>query len=389
MKEETHHLAVRPLRVMHVLLTMEVGGAEKLVYDMIRHSNHGDIEFSACCLEDVGPLGVKLRGQGINVHQRKRKAGVDWSLIGWLRNFLVKNGIDVIHAHQYTPMFYSVMAAAGLGTVKVIYTEHGRLYPERWNWKRYLFNPLLARGVNTIVSIAESTKRSMVRYDNLPEKKIKVIHNGVMFDCRASACDLAGKRRSLGLDEGSRIIGTAARLEEIKNIPMMLRVFRSVLVNKPDTVLLIAGRGSREDELKRLAADMGIAGNVKFLGLRFDMHEIYPLFEVFLLTSFTEGISVTLLEAMVNEVPAVVTNVGGNPEVVVDGETGFLVEPRREGDFAERVLSLIDDSGLARKMGFKAHLRAKQAFSFNNMQDEYLALYFGCAGRTKTNGICC
>lgn len=377
MKDKVSHSVARPLRVMHVLLTMGVGGAEKLVYDMIRRLDPATVSSSVCCLQDVGPLGDRLREQGVPVFLHERRQGVDWSMVGWLRQLMAAERIDVIHAHQYTPMFYAALAAAGLSGVRVVYTEHGRLYPEQWNWKRYLFNPLLSLSLDHIVSIAESTARAMARYDNFPARKIKVVHNGVDIDACRSMVDPAAKRRSLGLDARCRIIGTAARLEEIKNIPMMLRVFKRVLVARPDTVLLIAGRGTQEENLKALAAEMGMADQVRFLGLRFDMAEIYPLFEVFLLTSFTEGISVTLLEAMANGVPAVVTGVGGNGEVVDHGATGYLVPLDDDEAMEEQIIRILEDGRHAEALGANARQRVREHFSFEGMLDSYLDFYRG------------
>lgn len=376
MNKQTIDIASRPLRIMHVLLSMGVGGAEKLVYDMICHLDPAEYCSSVCCLQEMGPLGDKLLERGVAVFFIERKHGIDWSMIGQLRRLIVSQKIDVLHAHQYTPMFYTVLAAAGLREVRIVYTEHGRLYPEQWSWKRYLFNPLLGLGLDHIVSIAESTKRAMVRYDNFSAKKIKVIHNGVAFDSLRLDVDIAAKRRSLGLNEADRIIGTAARLEGIKNLPMMLRAFKQVLATEPDALLLIAGRGSQEDSLKALAVELGITERVKFLGLRFDLPEIYPLFEVFLLTSFTEGISITLLEAMSNSVPVVVTDVGGNPEVVQQGEAGFLVLSGDENIMAARVVELLVNSeGNRELMGQRGHERVTKYFSFCHMLEQYTDIY--------------
>jgi len=368
---------VGSLRVMHVLLTMGVGGAEKLVYDMVRCLDPATVSSSVCCLQDMGPLGEKLREQGVPVFFHERRQGVDWSMVGWLRQLMIAEHIDVVHAHQYTPMFYATLAATGLRRVRVVYTEHGRLYPELWSWKRYLFNPLLALGLDHIVSIAESTKRAMVRYDNFPARKIEVVHNGVDIDACRTTVDRAAKRRSLGLDDGFRIIGTAARLEEIKNIPMMLRAFKRVLASRPETVLLIAGRGTQEENLKALAAEMGMTDQVRFLGLRFDMAEIYPLFEVFLLTSFTEGISITLLEAMANGIPAVVTDVGGNGEVVDHDATGYLVPLDDDTAMEQCILRILENERHAEILGVNARRRVREHFSFEGMLDNYLAFYMG------------
>jgi glycosyltransferase involved in cell wall biosynthesis len=367
---------------MHVVLSLvEGGGAEKLAYEMVRAGNPSSEPPVICCLQMVGALGEKLRQEGINVYCRSKnqKKGVDFGLVQWLSRVIRTEKIQVIHAHQYTPMFYAVSAAFLAGDVKVIYTEHGRLYPDKKRWKRYLFNPLLARYLDHIVSISESTKKAMVAVDNLPVEKIRVVHNGIDPKLFGHTIDINAKRRSLCLDERCPIVGTAARLEEIKNIPMMLKAFKIILEKIPDARLIIAGRGSREEELKAFAMELGIAEKVLFIGLRLDLPEIYQLFNVFLLSSFTEGISITLLEAMASGIPPVVTDVGGNPEVVVDGETGFLVPLDDDRLMADRVITLLENPEKAAIIGLKAKARVEEHFSFTTMMTDYFRLY----GTTK------
>jgi L-malate glycosyltransferase len=364
-----------PLRLMHVVLSMEVGGAEKLVYDMARHPAFEGMKPVICCLDAIGELGEKLRQEGYSVYCKKRSSGIDWSVIPWLCEIIAKEQISIVHAHQYTPLFYSAPAALLAGRVKMVYTEHGRFYPDRKSWKRALFNPLLALCVDHLISISASTARAMSTFDHLPFRKIRVIHNGVDYSRMNPPIDKSAKRRELGLSATCRIIGTAARLDEIKNIPMMLRTLKEVIQQVPDTCLLIAGQGPQAEPLKAQAAELGISDQVKFVGLRFDMPEIYQLMDVFLLTSFSEGISVTLLEAMASGVPAVVTDVGGNGEVVKNGETGYLVPLREEAGFSERVSYLLTDSEQARALGEQARCRAQQYFSFATMISNYLDMY--------------
>lgn len=363
------------IHLMHVVLSMIMGGAEKLVYEMIHNVNPAKVKSSVCCLQSLESLGEKLKEEGIPLFLYERKDGVDWALIGWLRRLIIAEQINVVHAHQYTPMFYTVLATAGLKNVNVIYTEHGRLYPEKWNWKRYLVNPLLSLGVKHIVSISESTKRAMVHYDNFSFSKIKVVLNGVDFSRMNPIVDLAAKRQELGLNQTCQLLGTAARLEDIKNIPMMINSLKIVLRELPDTVLLIAGEGSQKKQLRSLAEKLEIIDNVKFIGLRFDMPEIFKLLDVFLLTSFTEGISITLLEAMASGAPAIVTDVGGNPEVVSDGESGYLVPAGENEILAARIVKILKDDGLSKQLSKQAHARALNCFSFNMMLDKYLELY--------------
>lgn len=364
----------KPLKILHVLLSMGVGGAEKLVYDMILHMDHEQYQPSVCCLQQLGPLGEKLLQQGIPVFSTVRKQGFDFRLILWLRELIRSEQIDVIHAHQYTPMFYSVLASLRL-PVKIVYTEHGRLYPERRHFKRYLSNPLLAKRVAHLVSISHTTKAAMANYDNFPLSRIQVVHNGVDCSVLGLKVDKVAKRKVLGIPEDCRIIGTAARLDSIKNLPMMFRAFKRVLDVQPDTCLLIAGTGPQEDELKQLTKELEIAEQVKFFGLRFDLPEIYQLYEVFLLSSRTEGISITLLEAMASGVPVVATDVGGNSEVVSHDKNGFLVCADDDRSMAEQIVTLLRNSEKSAAISRAAIQTAQNSFSFKQMLDSYLMMY--------------
>jgi len=360
-------------KVLHVVISMVVGGAERLVYDMVKYPAFADTPPAVCCMDAVGELGEKLISEGYTVRCKGRKPGLDLSMILWLRERILEEKADVVHAHQYSPIFYAVPAALLAGGVKVVYTEHGRFYPERKSWKRSLLNPVLALGVDHLVSISQATAHAMASYDNFPLRRIKVIHNGI--DCSGAEVDKLAKRSELGISEGSRIIGTAARLNSIKNIQMMLRVLKLVLQEVPEACLVIAGQGEEEKKLKAMAWELGVADQVKFIGLRFDLPEIYQLFEVFLLTSFSEGISVTLLEAMASGIPSVVTDVGGNREVVVEGETGYLLAVDGDQPMAQRICHLLQHSDLASKAGQSGKERVHSQFSVKKMMDSYSLLY--------------
>lgn len=158
-----------------------VGGAERLVYDMVRYPAFADNPPVVCCMDSVGELGEKLREEGYKVYCKGRKPGFDFEMIAWLRAIIRIEKIDVVHAHQYSPLVYATPAAFLAGRKKVVYTEHGRFYPERKSWKRSLINPLLALGVDHLVSISAATADAMATYDSFPRQRIKVIHNGI--DC--------------------------------------------------------------------------------------------------------------------------------------------------------------------------------------------------------------
>jgi len=362
-------------KILHVILSLQVGGAERLVYDMVRYPAFADNKPSVCCLDTIGELGEKLLQDGYQVWCKRRKPGLDLTVVGWLRDIIRSEKIDVIHAHQYSPLFYTVPAALLSGRKKVVYTEHGRFYPEKNSWKRWFFNPLLAMGVEHMVSISAATARAMATYDNFPLSRIKVVHNGIDCSLMNPETDRKRKRQGLGLDDSSRLIGTAGRLNSVKNMSMMIRGLKLVLQKVPDAWLIIAGQGEEKERLQALAAELEVADRVKFIGLRFDLPEIYPLFDVFVLTSLTEGISVTLLEAMASGVPAVVTDVGGNREIVLEGKSGYLVPLDDDDLLAQKVIAILQDAELATQMGKVARQRVQEKFSVEKMMEQYRKTY--------------
>ncbi len=361
---------------MHVVPTLHsCGGAEQLVYRMVRSMISEQLSPIVCCIHSLGDLGLQLQKEGVKVYCRQQRSTLDIGLILWMSHILRDENIQVVHAHMYAAFICSVPAAFISGRTKVVYTVHGRLFPEKRMWKRRIINPLWSFGVDQFVSISEKTKEAMAYYDFHPEKRIRVIHNGIHLGTTIDGSDIQTMRAALGLDENSAILGTAARLEEIKNIPMMLRAVRKVLEVIPDLYLLIAGDGSKTQDLEIYAEELGISQHVKFLGLRNDLERIYPLFGVFLLSSFTEGISVSLLEAMSYGIPAVVTDVGGNSEVVIEGETGYLVPSDNDALMADRILKLLRNKEQAFRFGANTQDRVLKHFSFEGMMDEYMGIY--------------
>lgn len=363
------------VNILHVVWSLEVAGAEKLAYDMVRALPADRFRVIVCSVNKGGVLKDLLRDHGVTVCHREKGDGLDLGTVGWLREIIRREGVTVVHAHQYSPMVYAVLAALGMRHVRVVFTEHGRNYPEQRRWKRELVNPLLARGLDQIVAISASTRGSMVAYDRLPGDRIRVIHNGVDPDRARGGSDAAAKRRELGIPDGHAVVGTATRFEPVKNLPLLLHAFRTVLMSRPLTSLVLAGAGGLEQELRRLASTLGMESRVHFIGLRHDLPDIYGVMDVFVLSSHTEGVSIALLEAMANGVPAVVTAVGGNPEVVLHGETGFLVPEGDAGAMAGKILQLLENLPASAAMGRNGRLRVEERFSFDRMMAEYLKIY--------------
>ncbi len=365
----------RPMKVCHVMHTMGVGGAEVLISNMIRRGSP-EVEFCVVLLDEMGPLGDQLAGEGIEVRCVGRRPGVDWRLLGDLKKTFIELAPDLVHCHQYTPWFYGGWAAAR-SKLPVVFTEHGRHQPDRPRVRRILFNRYLLRRTGAITAVSGSIKRALVENEKLPADRIRVLYNGI--DHHRFFADEAGRRRmrdELHLAPDELAIGHAGRLMSVKNQAMLLRALARLRDLRPDLEwkALLAGKGPLEEELRRLHAELELGERVVFLGQRRDVPELLRAFDVFALSSFSEGTSVTLLEAMATELPVVATRVGGNPELIEEGVNGYLT-PNDDAEAFAQALARMDDPALRRRMGQAARSKVLERFTEEGMVEGFLSIY--------------
>ena len=313
------------MKVMHVTYDMRIGGTEMVIKNIIEGNVNANIEMSIFCIEaPLGPWGKELKENGIHVFTHERKSGFDLSLILAIRQHIKTNKIDVIHCHQYTPWVYGTLASV-LTKAKVLFTEHGRFYPDSSSWKRRFANPVLAKLTSNITSISAATKEALVNYEYLSEKHIDVVYNGIE-PLNVSQGEVEALRESLGIRTSTKVLGTIARFDPIKNQTMMLRAFQEVLRSHPDTVLVMVGDGVMRDTLECLVNELGIFDNVIFTGYIAKPAIYLAMMDIFLLSSLSEGTSMTLLEAMSLGKPCVVTMPVGTQKLSKMAKTGLCVK---------------------------------------------------------------
>ncbi len=362
------------VKILHVTFNMGIGGTEQVICQIIKNSDSDKYVHEILCIDGtVGPLGLALKGKGVYIEAVKRRPGVDLKLIRFVRSLLRRRDIDVVHCHQYTPYFYGAVAALNAG-VKVIFTEHGRFYPDKHNLKRRFINPLLEIITDNVTAISESTADAVAKYEYIPRRKILTIYNGIN-DLKAQRQDRRQLVEELGLSCEHRYIGTISRLEPIKNQHMMIDAFDKVKRLVPDMRLVIIGDGAKMSDLKNHAGKLGLEKDIIFTGFLDDPQRFMVLFEVFLLSSFSEGASMTLLEAMSLSIPCVVTDVGGNPEIVQDGVTGALVPSDDSEEFSASIIQLVNDECLRLRYGEAGRKRFLEMFTVEKMVKSYQLLY--------------
>jgi glycosyltransferase involved in cell wall biosynthesis len=368
--------------IAHVLHRLYLAGAEVLAADLARRLR-GRFRFVFFCLDEVGPLGVQLAGEGFPTVDLVRRPGVDWALARRLRHACRIYHVDLLHAHQYTPFFYAALSR-GLGSrPPLLFTEHGRHYPDFRRPKRVLANRLLLHRADRVTAVGQFVQQALVDHEGLAAGRIEVIHNGVDPACfpAPDAVARAAARAELDLPTDAPVLLQVARFHPVKDHATALRALGAVLKSWPPVpeaarpVLLLAGDGEDRTKIEALAVKLRLGRCVRFLGVRQDVPRLMAAADLFLLTSLSEGISVTLLEAMAAALPIVTTDVGGNSEVVVHGQTGLLA-PRGDAEgLAQAMVTLLRDPMGRQTMGQAGRRRLLEQFTQQRMHDRYAQLY--------------
>jgi L-malate glycosyltransferase len=363
---------------------MQVAGAEVLVTETIRRLTPR-IAPVVLCLDGVGRLGEELRAEGTPVVCLDRRPGLDLAVSRRVAVELRKRRIEVVHAHQYTPFFYAALAK-GLTwrRVHLMFTEHGRHYPDVVSAKRRLLNRLVfSRLADEVNGVCGFSVRSLAVNDGFGRHRMEVIENGIDVDRYRAGADKPQARRTLGFDADRRAVACVARFHPVKDHRTLLSAFAPTAARHPDVDLWLAGDGPLRAELERQARELGIADRTRFLGIRSDVPALLAAADIFTLTSVSEAASITLLEAMASGLPAVVTNVGGNPDIVTDRVHGLLVPRGDAAALSSAFDALLADPERATEMGLAGRRRVEEHFRLDRTVEEYWERYAAAAARLR------
>lgn len=363
------------MRVLELYHDCGPGGAEQMILDLCRRVRAaGHAVTVVTCRE--GWLAQHLREEEIETHVVPLRRRFDLHTLSEVLRIARERAVDVFHAHEL-PAMMGLAPAALLRGFPVVATLHGREHLAA-RGRRRLICRLAARCSRRVVAVSRALERFLVEDVGVPRNKVETIYNGIdvhRFDDDTSGVSV---RDELGIPANARVVGTVGSLYPVKGQAHLLRALASVVREFPGTVCLLVGRGELRSVLQREAADQGLGGRVRFLGYRTDVPRLLSIMDVFVLPSLSEGLPLALVEAQAAGKPAVATHVGGNPEVIDDGRTGYLVPPGRSDILADRISGLLRDPGKARAMGDLGRSRARQRFSLDSMSGAYLSLYASC-----------
>lgn len=361
-------------RILQVVLDMQYVG-EKVVSALSRAVSD-EFEVMFCCLDRIGLLGQELEKKGFFITSLGRSSGFDRTLPSKIARLAKEKRIDIIQAHHYTPYFYSALSRFLYHRPRLIFTEHGRDFPDIVKFQRKCANFFLNLVTEKITSVCEFSKKALIKNEKLPSSKITVIYNGIdPFPNYLFTPDESHHPILSWIDSSDKVLGFLARLEWIKNPELLIDAFTMALRKVPDAKLLIMGKGDMMSDLVKRCRNQGIITNVLFTGLLKNPIPIIPKLRALVVTSLSEAASLSILEVMMCGVPVIATNVGGNPELVRDGDTGYLFESGDAEGCAEAMVKILSDNDKAQQMGMAAKQDAYSRFSFHSMVTGYKNLY--------------
>jgi glycosyltransferase involved in cell wall biosynthesis len=362
----------RRLKVAHVVLSLDVGGLERNVVNQIRLASEVGQEVSVICIETPGALAAQARSLGGTVVCVDKPPGLRPGVVKRIRGALRDIRPDVVHTHQIGPLFYTGLAAVGLQIPLLVHTEHGK---QNYAGRRQLrwLGRAAGRFAKVFYCLSQDMADAVIAAGIVPVHKTRVIKNGIDTAFYRQPRDTAAIRRSLGIPPTAPLVGTIGRLNEIKRQDVLLEAFKQILTALPDAHLILVGDGPLLQALRDQAGRLGVADRVHFVGYQADTTPFLHAMDVFTLTSRSEGMPQSLLEACVAEVPAIVSRVGGMPEVIRDGATGLLFEPGDVGALARGLLTLLVERQGARRMASAASAHVVARFDIRRMATEYHA----------------
>ncbi len=374
---------MEPIPILYVIPHMSFGGAQKHLLEVLRLLDRQRFSPLLCCLttdregsshflQRVRELDVPIIDAGVRSASNSLIRPHTFLQMLRLARMLRERRVQIVHSYLFHANWFGTITGRLAGVPVVIaskrsldvYTRIG----ERWACR------LVNRLSNRVTVNALAVRDHVHQTEGCPLEKIVVIPNGI-DPTRVNSKNGTGRTESLNSVPSGPVVGTVGRLSWKKGQEDLLKAAALVLSRVPKACFLLVGGGPLQGELQSRARKLGIEDHVRFAGSVEDGAAVLSQMDIFVLPSHMEGMSNSLLEAMAAGKPIVATNVGGNPEVVVDGKTGLLVPPKNPKALARAILRLLANPGLARSLGEAGRVRVESEFTLEKMVARMEALY--------------
>ncbi|MEK6287217.1 MAG: glycosyltransferase [Acidobacteriota bacterium] len=371
-------------RVLHLITSFEIGGTERQAVELLKRLDSERYDVRLAALRNEGPFYEEIAARFPEVREFPLTSFYNRNAVKqlWrLRKLMKSAQVDILHAHDFYGGLIGASAARLAGVRVVACQRHLKLSDRRSHrWGQRIIHLLAHR----ILVNSEAIRDYIISNDGAPAGKIVVIKNGIssLSSSESAAASPFARRethdalcRELGLDRNAKLVGMIARLQPVKGHRYFIEAAASVLTKEPSAHFILAGDGPLRGEIENHIAQLGIREHVHLLGDRSDVSRLTASFDLMALASLHEGLPNAVMEAMAAGVPVVATAVGGTKELIVDGQTGYLVPPANAGALAERITFALANEETSRRLAARGFEFVRDRFSIERMVEAVENLY--------------
>ncbi len=371
---------MKKLKVLQVIGGGEIGGAERHLLTLMRLMDRERFIPELLCL-CRGPFAPQCRREGITTHEVIMRHKLDLGTVAPIRRLIREQEIDIVHTHGVRANLVARISGRAEG-VPIVTTFHSLLRYDYSStaeaWVARALTRLTNNRTDRFIAVSGAVKEDLVTM-GVPPDKVNVIYNGLDVSLLVPGDEPATVRGKLGILPGQRVVAMVGRLHAVKGHVYLLQAARQIVNQYDDVLFLLVGEGPERGLIERTIKELDLVDRVIMTGYYPNISELYPVMDMLCLPSLMEGMGLALLEAMYFGVPVVATRVGGIPELIIDGESGLLVDPGNSDALAIAITWLLDDPALRQRLIAGGRKRA-QEFTVEKMvrqtENVYTSLIF-------------
>lgn len=372
------------IRVLHLIESLSRGGAERRLINDLTFLDNNVFGHSVCTIFDRTDLKEEIAKLGIPIHGLRAKRGIDPLALLRLMKLVKDNRFDIIHTQLFWADLYGRLIKCFTRRVSLVTTVQSSVYepsnPYLYARKRKLVDSVMGRlFTDRFIAVSQFVKKSIIRRLAINEDKIEIIHNTVDLQ-KFEPEEKTDLKNRLGLKEKQIVLLTVGRLNPPKGHTFLIRALDQIKETLPDFILLVVGDGPFRNQLQQLSRSLGLEERIRFLGERNDVKELLLISDIFILPTLSEGLSVSLLEAMLTRRLCLASDIEPNKEIIEDGKDGLLFKPHDSQSLAKALLRAIRLPDKGASLAYAGYLKVINSFSAKEaalqLKQIYSELYY-------------
>jgi glycosyltransferase involved in cell wall biosynthesis len=369
---------MRRIKVLEMIDRPFMGGGQVNLLSLAKNLDRSRFDISVCS-RDGGPLVQEAKKSGLMHFPVPFDKRISLKIVDDIVRLQEENHFDILHTHGGVAGLFGRWAARKCPPSVLIHTLHGIHYLHYRNplWRHFfiLLERYFARWTDALIFVSRADWNKGQEKRLAPREKMFVIENGIDFSAFILEREKASVGLELGIDAGHPLVGTVARLHRQKGLPYLIKAAKKIFARLPKVKVLIVGEGPERKKLERLIRKMGLAESVRLLGERKDAARILSSLDIFILPSLWEGLPYALLEAGAYGKAVVASDVEGIDELIEDGETGILVEPKNSRVLADSIVRLLEEEDFRRRIGENLRRSLLPRYTLSRMVQQTQELY--------------